>query len=103
MSYTWYKRALQDSYRELKLPAISTHGLRHSTSELYMHHGAGTDDIRQLLAHASASTTERYIHNRGSHLEQVASSLKLFPDETNRPQIDHAAVFVGIERRDWIN
>jgi site-specific recombinase XerD len=57
ISYEWYQRTLRRYCKEANVRMIGTHGLRHSTAALYMHHGATQDDLRQLFAHASASTT----------------------------------------------
>lgn len=82
LQYGLYLRALKEYCKELGLPKIGTHGLRHSTSELYMHHGATRDDLRSLFAHSSTSVTDRYIHNRGTNLEKVATVIKLFEKPT---------------------
>jgi len=39
LPYKWYVKYLKEYCSELALPQIATHGLRHSTSELYIHHG----------------------------------------------------------------
>lgn len=79
LSYEWYSRTLTRYCKELAIPLIGTHGLRHSTSALYLSNGATHDDIRQLFAHSASSVTERYIHQRGSNLEKVAQVIRLFP------------------------
>lgn len=79
LSYEWYVRTLRRYCKQLAIPLIGTHGLRHSTSTLYLSHGATRDDIRQLFAHSDSSVTERYIHHRGSNLEKVAQVIRLFP------------------------
>jgi integrase len=61
------------------VPVIASHGLRHSTSELYIHHGATRDDLRRLFAHSTPAVTDRYVHNRGTNLERVANVIQLFP------------------------
>jgi integrase len=78
ISYEWYNRRLHRYCRELGIPVIGTHGLRHSTSELYISHGASADDLRRLFAHSSPSVTDRYLHSRGSQLEKISNSLRLF-------------------------
>lgn len=77
----WYGNALKKYCRELELPIIGTHGLRHSTSEIYMSHGASRDDLRQLFAHSSTSVTDRYVRDRASNLEKVSNVIRLFKDE----------------------
>ena len=61
---------------------IATHGLRHSTSELYMEHGASRDDINALFNHSSNEVTERYIHDksrRRQSISKIADNIVLFP------------------------
>lgn len=82
LSYEFYLESLKGYCRELEIPVIGTHGLRHSTSELYLHHGASKDDLRTLFAHSSQELTDRYIHGRGNNLEKVASVIRLFPDSS---------------------
>lgn len=79
LSYEYYSRKLTRYCKELAIPLVGTHGLRHSTPTLYLSHGATQDDIRQLFAHSHSSVTERYIHHRGSNLEKVAQVIRLFP------------------------
>lgn len=78
LPYRWYCHALKRYCRHLKIPVVSTHGLRHSTSELYLSHGANKEDLQELFAHSGMSVTERYIHNRESNLNKVAQVIKLF-------------------------
>ncbi len=79
LDYWMYRKVLQQYCMEAKVPVIATHGLRHSTSELYQTYGASRDDLRQLFAHSSSSTTDRYIHRKGDQLEKVAKVIRLFP------------------------
>jgi site-specific recombinase XerD len=60
---------------------IASHGLRHSTSELYIHHGATKDDLQRLFAHATPAITARYVHNWGTNLERVAKKLRVLSEE----------------------
>jgi len=79
LPHRWYLKALKDYCRELEIPVIGTHGLRHSTSEIYLSHGASRDDMRQLFAHSSLTVTDRYIRDRASNLERVSNVIRLFP------------------------
>jgi integrase len=79
LSYPSYYARLKIICRDAGIPWVGTHGLRHSTSELYLHHGATYDDVRKLFAHSSGAVTDRYIHDRGSRLERVAQVVRLFP------------------------
>ena len=89
LAYEFYLETLRRYCRELGIPHIGTHGLRHSASEMYLHHGATEDDIRRLFAHSSPEITERYLHSRGRNLANVASNLRLFGETVtkNRPNL----------------
>jgi integrase len=76
--YLWYLRAVKEYCEALKIPVVGTHGLRHSTSELYMSHGATRDDLRALFAHSSLKVTERYLHGKDTNLERVTNVIQLF-------------------------
>ncbi len=78
LRYESYNRALGAYCEELKISFIGTHGLRHSTAELYLANGATSDDLRRLFAHSSSRVTERYIHNKGTRLEEISGSMRLF-------------------------
>jgi integrase len=78
--YDRYRRALRRYCGECGVPKVGTHGLRHSTSELYLHYGATRDDLRRLFAHSSMDITDRYVHERGTNLEKVAKVIQLFPE-----------------------
>jgi integrase len=82
LSYEFYLETLKKYCRELEIPEVGTHGLRHSTSELYLHHGATRDDLRRLFAHSSLDITDRYVHEKGTNLEKVTKVIRLFPQET---------------------
>ena len=86
LPYRWYQTALKKYCREAGVPIIGTHGLRHSTSEIFLQSGATPDDLRELFAHSTPSTTRRYIHGRGTNLETVINRVKLFDSEsTTKP------------------
>jgi len=88
LPYRWYLKALKNYCKELKIPTLGTHGLRHSTSEIYISHGASRDDIRALFAHSSLKVTERYLHGKDTNLEKVATVISLFGPRVTpkRPQ-----------------
>ena len=83
LNYRSYVTHLKQYCSELRIPVLSTHGLRHSTSELYIHHGATRDDLRRLFAHSTPAVTDRYVHNRGTNLEKIANVLRLFPSSND--------------------
>jgi len=70
--------------KELGSSRIGTHGLRHTTSELYLSHGATKVDLRRLFAHSSGGVTDRYTHERGTHLEKISNSIQLFDTDDVR-------------------
>ncbi len=98
LPYRWYNNALRSYCRALSLPVVGTHGLRHSTSQIYLSHGASRDDLRELFAHSSLDVTDRYIGSNSSHLEQVSNVIRLFPQKSSM-KIVHAAVFEESESR----
>jgi integrase len=55
LQYKSYLKALRAICRELGLSRLGTHGLRHTTTSLYMQHGASKDDMRELFSHSSGS------------------------------------------------
>ena len=83
MPYRWYLKLLKKYCRELGVQEIGTHGIRHSTSELYIRHGATKDDLQRLFAHSDQRVTERYMHNRGTNLERITSTIRLFPEASD--------------------
>lgn len=89
LSYEFYLETLKLYCRELEIPSVGTHGLRHSASELYLSYGATEADISRLFDHSSPEVTERYLHNRGRNLERVAEVIRLFPNE-NDPKMTPA-------------
>ena len=83
LNYDGYLLALKRYCKEAGITKIATHGLRHSTSGVYMAHGATRDDVYRLFEHSSPSVTERYIHDRGERVHQVAKLIRLFPTEVD--------------------
>jgi integrase len=81
MSYERYRRVLVKFCTEAKVPVIGTHGLRRSTSTVYMNYGATKDDLRILFAHSSPSLTDRYTHGLGANLQKVSNVIRLFSEE----------------------
>ncbi len=77
--YERYRRRLMGFCGELGIPTIGTHGLRHSTSAVYLSHGASKEDLRVLFAHSSPSLTERYTHGVGTNLQKITHVTRLFP------------------------
>jgi integrase len=86
LCYESYLKSLKGYCKSLGLKDLATHNLRHSTSTLWMEHGASDADMKMLFAHSSQKVTERYIHFQASrHLGKVANVIRLFPD---REEVD---------------
>lgn len=86
MTYISYVLELKKYCKEAGVPEVSTHGLRHSTAELYMANGASRDDLRILFAHSTNKMTDRYVHDKGRRLDQVAGNVILFRPKESRPE-----------------
>lgn len=63
--------------KRLKIPVVSSHGLRHSCSEIWYESGAEKEDLRRLLNHKSDKSTYRYIHRSDGRLKDIASRITL--------------------------
>jgi integrase len=75
LSYETYCRALPAFCKKLGLPAVTTHELRHSSSEIWVQAGASQVDIQRLLNHESSTTTARYMHRTDSRLQGLAGKV----------------------------
>jgi len=60
-----------------QVPKVSPHELRHTCTEIWIGLGASVEDIRRLLNHKSAETTQRYIHRTDDRLLSLASAMVL--------------------------
>lgn len=60
-----------------EVPKVSPHELRHTCTEIWIGLGASIEDIRRLLNHKSAETTQRYIHRTDDRLLSLASAMVL--------------------------
>ncbi|MGE4108052.1 MAG: tyrosine-type recombinase/integrase [Bacteriovoracia bacterium] len=78
LNYYGYVYALRSYCKQLGIRRIGTHGLRHSTAEIYMNHGASRGDLRMLFAHSTDQMTDRYVHDKGRRLDEVADNVYLF-------------------------
>jgi integrase len=78
LCYIGYAHALTRYCERAGVPVISSHGLRHSSSELYMAAGASRDDLRLLFAHSNSSVTDRYVHDKRMRLDRIADNVILF-------------------------
>ena len=59
-----------------QIPKVSPHELRHTCTEIWIQMGASIEDIRRLLNHKSAETTQRYIHRTDDRLMTLANSIE---------------------------
>jgi integrase len=83
LSYWTYCKALKAYCTKAQVPVIASHGLRHSTSELYMGAGATRDDVRVLMGHSSSAVTDLYVHDKGDRLAGYANVIRLFPQNAS--------------------
>lgn len=89
--YEHFQRTLQRYCAELRLPQIGTHGLRHSSTEILRHFGATMDDINRFFNHSDYSVTERYVHDKGERVHEIAKVIRLFPEsEMSFPKVDQS-------------
>jgi integrase len=62
--------------REVEVPEVTPHELRHSCTELYMRFGqSNIEDIRRLLNHKTDACTVRYIHRTNDKLQLAAQKV----------------------------
>ena len=81
LEYGRYLLALKSYLKEVGLKDLATHNLRHSTSGLWMAHGASDQDMRLLFAHSDDKVTQRYIHfQTARQLGKVANVIRIFPE-----------------------
>jgi integrase len=76
--FHWRNRfgaALAKICKELGLPRVTAHELRHSCTELYIEAGASAEDIRRLLNQSSLTATARYIHRTDERLTKIAGNI----------------------------
>ena len=69
---------LKSACREIHVPVITAHGLRHTAATLLLNdHGRNIREVQELLRHKSLITTARYTHvireRVGDMVDQLAS------------------------------
>lgn len=72
---TYYKRLMR-LCRRAGVPAISSHALRHSCTEIFVREGASQEDLRRLLNHRDGKTTLRYMHRTDDRLSAIAARIQ---------------------------
>jgi integrase len=71
-----YKRAFNPAAREIGMPGLTPHELRHTCASLAIAAGANVKALQTLLGHASAvMTLDRYGHLFSDDLTKVAEAL----------------------------
>ena len=80
LQYNQYLYALKKYCEVASVRKLATHGLRHSTSEIYLAHGATRDDLFKLFKHSCLSVTERYMHDKGEKVQKIAEVIRLSPE-----------------------
>jgi integrase len=61
-SVTSFDHALEWACIKAKIPRFSAHAFRHTSASWALEDGVPLKDIQARLVHASAGTTERYLH-----------------------------------------
>ena len=84
-----FHRTLRQLCEECGITIISPHGLRHSTSGIWMEGGANATDIQRLLNQRNPETTSRYIHGISDRLKDISSkvSVNLQPVSRQQPKL----------------
>lgn len=85
----WLTRRFQALARELELPAIGMHGLRHSAATLMLNNSVPVHIVASRLGHTDAATTlSVYVHvmPNDDRIAARAMSRVLFPDTQTRPE-----------------
>jgi integrase len=72
LSYNTLLRHLRRLCKQAGVRSIATHGMRHSTSELWYEMGASEEDVARLLDQKSTATTKRYKHRADERLKRIA-------------------------------
>lgn len=76
LDYSKFYRGLRQLCDGANVPRVSPHELRHSCTEIWFRHGAKLEDVRRLLGHKSAETTQRYVHKTDDRLIHLASEIR---------------------------
>lgn len=75
LDYRKFHRDLWKLCDEAKVKRVSPHELRHSCTEIWFRNGATLEDIRRLLNHKTAETTQRYVHRTDDRLSTLAKAI----------------------------
>ncbi len=75
LDYTKFHRNLWKLCDEAGVKRVSPHELRHSCTEIWFRSGATLEDVRRLLNHKTATTTQRYVHRSEDRLVALAKSI----------------------------
>ena len=77
LDYNKLNRGLKKLCKEAFVKRVTPHELRHSCTEIWFKHGASLEDVRRLLGHKSATTTQRYVHKTDDRLKKIAADIRL--------------------------
>lgn len=77
-------RIVRDKLSATDSPAKSPHVLRHTFATSMLNHGANLDTVREMLGHASLSTTEIYTHLSFEQLREAYRTAH--PRSTSAPE-----------------
>jgi integrase len=68
---------VNDLCHGLKLPGLTLHGFRHSSTELWFMAGCNQEDVRRLLNHSSEHAIRAYIHESEKRLTEISKHVGL--------------------------
>jgi integrase len=71
------RRDFEDARTAAGLPHVHFHDLRHSYASWLVQSGQSMKAVKDLLGHASMTTTDRYAHLAAPHLVRAVSGLKI--------------------------
>jgi integrase len=75
LSYHVLYKGLRKLCRDLDLPIVTPHELRHSCTELMVEAGASAEDLRRQLNHSSLASTKAYIHRTEERLQGIVDRI----------------------------
>ncbi len=72
-----FHNGLQQLCAQAGVKRVSPHELRHSCTEIWFSSGASLEDVRRVLNHKSAETTQKYVHRTEDRLQAIAGQITM--------------------------
>ena len=76
--YTTIKTGFNKAVERANIPPIRFHDLRHTVGTRLVSKGADLQTVKELLAHSSISTTQRYLHPVNKNIKKAVDILDRF-------------------------